>query len=128
MNPFELPKPYREALGVHEGLRKLGFASADIYFGVGGKTAVGAAHQVVIALNTQGKSFIVVVGFLNDAADNIERTWIELATAVSDGQVSQKHLDRIWQESMIHDDCVGFVASIVGKGFTLPRAAEQLLN
>ncbi len=132
MNPFELDKGYREALGAFEGFRKLGFSSDDIYFTVGGQAPAshpeGPGRQVVIVLKAQGKRFNIVVGFVADDADSIERTWVEFATAVNDGQVSQEHLDRLWQESMIHNDAAGFLIALVGKGFTLPRTAAKLLN
>ena len=124
MNPLKLHVAYREALAAFEGLRKLGFRSDDIYFSVGAQLSEG--WQVAIVLLTQDKRFNIVTGLVDDDPSRIQDTWMRVATAISEGRVKQSRLNRIWRESMVYGSRQDFVASLLAKGFTLPKAAQHL--
>lgn len=123
MNPLELPKAFQDALGIHEGLRKLGFAAKDIFFLVNTlKEDPLERIQVGIQLRAQDRIFTAVVGLLQGVTGRqVAEKWAELTQAIIDGKVQQDHLDVCWQESPVQKDPAGFLQALKKKGFLIPR-------
>lgn len=111
----------RQALGCHEGLRKLGFVPDDIF------VTFNPDATMLVVLKTQGKQFAITVGFVRGVSREAwETMWSSAATAVRDGSVSQRDLDRIWQESLTRKQSLGFIAGLKAKGIRIPKESERL--
>lgn len=122
---------FREALGIHEALRKCGFSSDDIYVYLNppatflsmfdpnyGKTSM------LVVLKTQDKDFSVNVGFLDLNHSKWEQAWKEICAAVIEHQVNEEDLDKIWQSCMAFKDKLGFVLAIGEKGIAIPGSTD----
>lgn len=134
VNFSELESAYKECLGAFEGLRQLGFAAADIYFMANTATKPKKGHkrapslvQVGIELHAQGKEFTIVTGMLHGTSDAICRRWSEIAEAMNTTpRTEMDDLDRIWQESMASKEFTVLAASLLQKGFVLPKLPGAL--
>lgn len=125
MDLFSYHRAYRESLGVFEALRRLGFSSDDIYFMVAGANEQGP-KQTVMVLRTQGKEFKVITGYLEGSVEEIQDTWVEIATALNDKKIPQEQLDASWRSCMLYLRAAEFVAALVKKGFELPKVQLKL--
>jgi hypothetical protein len=121
MNPFIIPKPYREALACYEAFHKLGFKTDDIYFCSSQK---GSQQQIAIQLIIEEKIFTVIAGFVPDDNATIETTWKDLAKAVNTDKITQEHLNKLWQQSKVFQDKDNFIRDIKGKGIKIPIEAN----
>lgn len=111
----------RQAIGCHEGLRKLGFVPDDIF------VSLNPDATMLVVLKTQGKQFAITVGLVRGVArETWQAMWSTSATAVRDGSLSQPDLDRIWRESLTHKRAFDFIAAIQSKGIRIPRESERL--
>src|SRR3972149_3229058 len=97
MKHSDIEPAFREALGAFEALRKLGFLSDDIFFGVGGEMP-GLGWQFVVRLITQDKEFVVIAGFVDDEPEKIKERWMKIAENLK--AIPQDVMNRVWQESM----------------------------
>jgi hypothetical protein len=113
----EIPPVWREFLGSFEGLRKLGFESSRIFCNVA-MDAVTRKLCVFCQLDAQGKTFSINCGL---ASGNAVSEYARFTTAVSEGQVPQDVLDRVWQESLVYRNKVSFVVALTAKGFAFPK-------
>jgi len=113
-----LPQPYREAVAFFEAYRKCGFRSDDIFVVVAG---TDGRVQLNVALKTQGREVLATAGFLVATREAVIATWVEVASAVSEGRVSQAHLDEAWVGSMAFAQKARLAAVLARKGILLPR-------
>lgn len=119
----EIHPTLRGAVGVFEGLRKAGFESDDIFVQVAGSPGLPAGELMVfVALKTQGKEFLVSVGrWLEAKTDDLQQQWLALCAAMNGRDVPDADMDRIWQESIVFGDMVGFTLAIMNKGIEIPN-------
>jgi hypothetical protein len=119
----EIHPTLRGAVGVFEGLRKAGFESDDIFVEVAGSPGLPAGELMVfVTLKTQGKEFLVGVGkWLAAKTDELQQQWRALCAAMNGRDVPQADMDRIWQESIVYGDMVGFTLAIMNKGIEIPN-------
>ncbi len=118
----EIPATLRQAVGCWEGFRKMGFSAGELYLEIG-PTADDTLRIVFMTLKSRrGRIFRVGVGsWLTAQEDALAEQWRALCAAVTGGQVSQTDLDRIWEESFVCKDKVGFAMVLVARGLTPPR-------
>lgn len=119
----EIHPTLRGAIGVFEGLRKVGFESDDIFVEVSGSPGLPAGELMVfVTLKTQGKEFLVGVGrWREEKTDDLQQQWRALCAAMNGRDVPRADMDRIWQESLVFSDMVGFTLAIVNKGIEIPN-------
>jgi hypothetical protein len=112
----------RGVIGVFEGMRKVGFVSDDIFVEVNRHPDLAEDELMVfVALKTQGREFLVSVGpWPCDKVDDLHAQWIVLCEAMNKNDVVQADMDRIWQESLVFRDKVGFATAIAMKGIAAP--------
>lgn len=121
MNYEQISPTFRQALGCHEGFRKLGFASDDIF------VHWNPTGEMLVVLKIEEKQFRVTVGCMDGASrDEWERLWNATVEAVREGVVSQPTMDRVWQESLAFNHGHDFVAGILHKGIKIPNIQARL--
>jgi hypothetical protein len=134
-DPFAQPQTYREALAVHEGLRRLGFPSDNI--SVSFASDLHGPDVFHVVLHMQGlPEFTIPVGQLKGVEEKlVYETWIALTTAVVDGTTSDETLARIWADSRVAKSLLSLTAALIVKGLVppifdkLPDAAlESVVN
>lgn len=118
MRLLDYEQPFKEAVGTFEALRKLGFSSNDIFFGVA--TPRSDIVQVFVALKAQGKEFTVTLGVVKGTATQVTDTWKTLAERIVAGQIPQADLDHVWQNCLVRQHAEDFVAALKNKGLVLP--------
>lgn len=116
----------RQLIGCHEGLRKSGFPADNIF--VHPSEALGVAPDEIMCfslLRWRGKEFRIGCGpWKRDDDDGLRAQWTAAAEAVTSGAVSQADLDRLWTESIIYKDKVGFALALMNKGIVCPKGLE----
>jgi hypothetical protein len=123
----EIHPVIRAAIGAHEGFRKLGFSSDNLFCELAATPGAPAGQVgVFMTLQSRGKAFRVGVGYwaANDEP-GARAAWTSAVTAVNAHEVSEADLDRIWAESYPCRDKVGFVTALLDKGFV---ASTRLLG
>jgi len=115
----DVPFHFKEALCIHEAFRKMGYPSEEIFIGFAGSNSnKGILVQVI--LKSEGKQFacdvLVVKGV---PTDKLVETWKRSAHLWNTSSDSQKM--KLWNTSIVRKDSVGFVASLVLKGFAPKR-------
>ncbi len=114
----DIEPAFREAIGTFEALRKMGFSSDDIFFGVGGELK-GLGYQFYVKLETQGKDFTVITGFVKDEPEKIRARWQEIAE--QQPTMEQSLLDEVWQRSVAFLNFAAIGQAINDKGIFLPN-------
>jgi hypothetical protein len=110
----------RAFIGGREAFRKLGFSADNLYC----LTAWSAQHDRLacfVQLRAQGKEFNLEVGFVDDEAA-FGAEYKRVAAAVNSGAISLADQDRIWEESEVCQNKVGFLMAMTAKGFNWPRS------
>ena len=113
----------RRVLGCFEGFRKVGFRADDLYCEPARSPGLPAGQLAVfITLKTQGQEFRIECGQWDESAvDDLRVQWRATCQAVNADEVPQADMDRIWQESVIFADSVGFVLALGRKGIRPPK-------
>lgn len=114
MKYAEIHPAMRLALGAHEGFRKLGFRSDDIF------VHLRPDHKLLVILRTQGKHVAINCGQVALTDQQFRTTWMAVARAVRENLLSDADLDRIWKESPAYQNSVYFVEALLRSGFKLP--------
>lgn len=109
----------REALGIYEGFRKLGFPSDYIFAGL--KPLDPKTGVVCIVLKAQGKEFTVDAGLMRATQEEFAEIWGKTATAVVNREVSPVDLSRIYEESLPYQRSAEFMAALLLKGIETPK-------
>ena len=122
----DLHPTIRMLIGCHEGLRKAGFPSDNIY--VDACRAPGIAADEVMCfslLKWRGKEFRIGCGtWKRDDAEGLQRQWTDACVAVRDRLLPQEDWDRCWQESFIFKEPIEFLLRLKKKGITPPRGVD----
>lgn len=110
----DLPPVIREALAVHEAFRRLGVASADIYF-------VQYRDQPFVSIEArQGdKRFPVAVG---DAFDGIEDVWSAATRAWNAAPTSEQMA--VFEASAVYNNTSRFMSALIDHGFIVRGTAR----
>lgn len=116
----EINPAFREAIGVFEGLRKLGFQSKDIYYFVGGKE--DDKWQFVVKLLVNQKQFLAITGLVEGEPTDIREKWRNIIQNFD--EISQGDLDKIWQECRVFNNAAAFVLSILNCGIIIPKTTN----
>lgn len=119
MNADDIHPTFRQALGFHEGFRRLGFRSEDLYVAYQPATKI-----FYVQLRTQDKTFSVSVGYIEGTEEVLYEQWIAIATAAVSRALSEAAMQQCWAESLAYADPNGFIHAILQKGFTIPNAAR----
>ena len=111
MTPDEMPRVLLDALAAHEGFRRLGFESKDIYL-------VLQDGRVFVMLRKDGKEFTWALGPLPDGMDNNEcRTLWEEAVCGWNGEWSDERRWEIWESGPMPGNSIAFLEALKRKGF-----------
>lgn len=118
----EIHPVIRQLLGCHEGFRKMGFSADDLYVEPTPSTVDGQMMLHYSLKTRRGKIFRISCGYWPTADEaGLRAQWLAAIAALKSGAVSQDDLDRIWQESFICRDKIGFAAGLMAKGIVPPR-------
>jgi hypothetical protein len=120
----DYPKVYRDALACFEAFRRLGFSADEIFFGYG--AVDGIADMVHLQLQTQGKTFTVVVGHLPFwSRKKALKTWGALAKLMNQlPPQSEEWFEHVWHQHLLGSSTeyfATFAASIQEKGIIIPE-------
>ena len=120
----DYPKPYRDALAYFEAFRRFGFGADEIFFGFG--VVDYQPDMVHLQLQTQGKTFTVVVGELPGARRAlVEKTWRSLAALMNSlPPESEEWREHVWKQHVLGSSTEYFAmlaAGIQGKGIIIPE-------
>lgn len=116
----EISPTLRAFIGGREAFRKMGFKAEDLFCFI----SMSARHRVLtcfVQLKAQNNVFNLEVGPVADEAGFGEE-YTRVAEAINKGEVPQADLDRIWQESEVYNNPLGFTKALLGKGFKPPKS------
>lgn len=114
----DLPGAVRNAVGVHEGLRRLGFPASEIY-------AASHDDDVLVILRTQNREVAMRVGSVEGLTpERLAAYWERVGEAMRANVLPGEDFQRMYAESPAMTNSVRFVAEIVSRGVKLPRAEE----
>lgn len=112
------PAPLREALAVHEALRKLGFSASQIYM----HRNQAPRFDVLVVLKHLGKSLNVVVGVLPD--DDWMEQWTRLVQLFNSNQISGPEFQEWYGKSWAGSHHVELLAVMEMKGISPPLSKQ----
>lgn len=125
----EIHPAIRGALGMFEGLRKIGFQATDIYAAT--RDNGEEAKSIMVVLRAQGKEHITTVGEMSVSEDDFRDIWEETCLAVNSRLVPPKDYQRIYRESLAYTNAGDLLFSLHRKGIVPPlsdRASAARLN
>ena len=111
MDLKELQTPFKEALACHQGLRRLGFSSDDIY-------VMYSEGWLYIMLKTQGKEFNIDLGQIKCNEVEFPRIWANIVETFNTGPEEQAL--SIWDNSVMKNNFKMIAELIRKKGIMLP--------
>ena len=124
----DYPKPYRDALAYFEAFRRFGFSADEIFFGFG---VVDLAPDIVhLQLQTQGKTFTVIVGELPGVKrSRVEKVWRAITELMNTLEPhSAEWREHVWEQHPVGAsvDYFAMLASgIQAKGIIIPELAPM---
>ncbi len=116
MTPAELHPAIREALGAHEGFRRLGFYPAQIFI----KPAAG---QLFITVKRDGLEFNACMGSCDLHIDELRSQW-GAAVQWWNGPATEEQRDEIFRAALTTKDSVGVIFALMSKGFDVHRGRD----
>jgi hypothetical protein len=116
---LDYPQPFKEAVGTFEVLRKLGFPSEAIFFGVADPSP--GVVQVFVALKFREKEFTITLGTVPGTPEEVKATWMDLATQIVNGAVPQSDLNQVWQNCLVRRHSTDFLLALTNKGLIPPK-------
>lgn len=123
----EIHPAYRALFGCHEAFRRLGFPAASIFVALGDKAGVNKGIAISV-LRYRGKEFSVGAGLFDGTEEEFVKGWTFFVEAIGDSRVSNEVMERIWRESVVAQNMVGFIAALTGKGLTPPKDSNWCLS
>ena len=115
----------RECLAIFETMRKLGFASDDIYFAM--QPGPRKSTEILMVLRAQGLEFGAVAGYVNERSrETITEEWCRRAAEWN--ALPGTEAQRRWNESEARKGAVEMIAAMVAKGLVMPRRAAEVLS
>lgn len=109
----DLHPTLREALALHESFRRLNFTPGEIYLRP-------RTNDVHVTVKRRGLEFNAFAGTHGLTVPELIRKWA-LASAWWNDTATHAEQDSIFRDSKVFANSVGFVASIVAKGFTVRK-------
>jgi len=109
-----------QAIGCHEGFRKLGFLSHEIFVHLN----PGMSPDMLVVLRTQGKEFSITVGFIEDMTREVwQQKWNE-AVAWANTTKDLDALNDCWTESIAFQKSASFLHALLSKGIEIPSSSR----
>jgi hypothetical protein len=112
----------RQALGCHEGFRKMGFPPDNLFVEI---SPTKDPAQCVIFMTLKWRKhepFRLIVGLWPTGQEReLTDQWRSACEAFNSGALSREDGDRIWQESFIYLDKMGFAAALLARNIRPPR-------
>jgi hypothetical protein len=106
----EIHPALREALGIHEGLRRLGYPAGDIFVGLNDRL-------VLVILKANGKDFTCEAGIMDGVTnEEFASAWAAAVTTWNDGSLPTGDMERIFKNSIAGSQSVTFLLALVQKG------------
>lgn len=112
MDATELPPTFQTALAIFDGLRRLGFEPDQIFFSYN----PNGMHVVV---RHDGKEWSLRAGDVDMSRDKWKVEWPKVATAVSNGEMTQESMDAVWQRFYPHR--MKLVSDLLCAGIRVPN-------
>jgi hypothetical protein len=125
----DLPLAAREALGTFEALRRLGFASDDIYFqvvdGIANCTSCGGRREhMTVQLVCGDKRFVADCGHAEQSRPNeFRERFAEWACAWNEGD--EEFLRSVWQEWLSRHGAAGIATALIEAGLLPPQERDD---
>jgi hypothetical protein len=114
---------FRQAIGCREGFRAMGFSADDLYIEPRASQDPGRWMIFMTLKPRRGEPFRVGAGLYPVCSqEEFSRAWRAVCDAYNGGKVSQADMDRIWQESYVYQDKVGFAVALMQHGIRPPRS------
>ncbi len=116
-----LPNAYKEAVAMHEFLRRAGFEPTDIsiHYNEG---------KIGVILEAQSLDFYLEVGELENTFDEFEDTWKQISFALMSYQVNEVELEEVWLESVVYNNRKQLLGVLNDIGFEIPPKEEKINN
>lgn len=113
----QLERPYQEALGFFEALRRCGFSNDDIYIACG--PIDGGKLRVQTVLRAQGKEFRCDAGILDfNDEERFKNDW-KKASDLWNEQADTKEGADLWKSSYAYRYSGSLVSALALRGFNL---------
>lgn len=113
----DFAKPYRDALAHWSALRNLGFSADEIFFGFG--TVSGEPNIIHLQLQTQGKTFTVMVAQVPQSRERVTKTWKQIATMAQASTLEER--ESCYRERFDEAYFMEFTLAIRAKGILIPE-------
>jgi hypothetical protein len=117
MNLLKLPRVYREALAMHEALRRLGVQAEHIFVAVSAKREVivlvsnaDLKDLEVAAIEDVGERDQAISVAVGDAPDDFEEVWPEACLAWRKGP--ERELKQIWDRSLARRNAPALIVAL----------------
>lgn len=121
MNVTELPQVLQQAIGVWEGLKRLGFKGQQVYM-ISARVKEDDRVEIAIQIEAQDRKCAIGIGMLKGVtSEEVAHKWAEILTAIQKGDLSETALKACWLNSPPYLDKVRFEASIRGCGIIFPK-------
>jgi len=105
---------FLEALSVHEALRKLGFASAQIYM----HRNPAPRFDVVVVLKHRGKQLVTTAGVYS--GDDWQEQWTKLVHLFNGNQIKESDFWDVYEKSWVNEHRIEFLTAMEMKGISPP--------
>ena len=115
---MEFQSSIKEALAVHEGLRKVGFEAEDIY--VRPQELQDGSILVHVSITNKDIEFGIAVGLFNGSRKELESQWEE-ASRWWNTRATDDQLDDIWENSKMRTAGEGIIEQLVRRGVEIPN-------
>jgi hypothetical protein len=115
VTPDDLNPTIRSALALHEGMRRLGFAPADIYL-----RTVEAMGKVAVTVIRGGREANILAGPLNLPVPAFLEEWT-IATKWWNEEATEAQRSEIWQGSSALRGGLSIIIQLQRAGFAVHR-------
>lgn len=110
----------REAIALHEVLRRLGFPADDIF------VALNPDSTMLIILRTQKKEVAIIAGSVPYEGEEFSVMWTDFVNAIADGQVEEEELYQNYKNSLALKLSEQLCLGLIRKGIKLPTVNRSL--
>jgi hypothetical protein len=120
----DYPQVLVDTWAVHEALRRLGFASEDIFVHVAGNgEAPTSGPWLFVVLKTQGKEFSIDIGPLGKLSpEEALRTWHVFCEKWNTREFLDSEAQRMYEARFLkRTSAAGLATGLLSKGFVFPR-------
>lgn len=111
---MSFPGPFREALAVHECIRKLGFSSSQVFM----HRNPPPRHDIVVVLKHRGKQLATTVGIYDK--DDWQEQWTKLVHLFNGNQIGESEFWDWYEKSWVNQHKIEFLTVMESKGISPP--------